>query len=115
MTRATDAYDRGHRPLYDGNSRSRAVFLDIFELFGAQQDALAHNFAGLELYRCAGWNHDVVLGCRVAPDTRLCQSDFENAEIAQLDILSLGECFGNIIQGFLDDVENVLLTSPVSC
>ena len=50
--------------------------------------------------------------CGVAPDTRLCQSDFENAEIAQLDILSLGECFGNIIQGFLDDVENVLLNKP---
>jgi hypothetical protein len=36
LTRATDAYDRGHRPLYDGNSSRRAVFLHIFELLGAK-------------------------------------------------------------------------------
>jgi hypothetical protein len=72
LTRAADAYDRGHRPFYDGNSSRRAVFLHIFELLGAQQDTLTHNFTGLELYRCSGWNDDVVLGLvGVTPDTRL--------------------------------------------
>src|SRR4029450_4885504 len=106
LTRAADADDRGHRPLYDGNSRSRAVFLDIFKLLGAQQDSLAHNFAGLELYGCPRGNYHVVLRLvGVASDTRLRQAHFENAEIAKLDILSLGEGFGNIIQSFLDRSE----------
>jgi hypothetical protein len=45
LTRATDADDRRHRPPYDEKSRRRAVFLNIFELFGTQKDTLAHDFA----------------------------------------------------------------------
>jgi hypothetical protein len=45
LTRTTDAYDRRHRPSYDEKSRRRAVFLNIFQLFGTQKDALAHDFA----------------------------------------------------------------------
>ena len=70
LTRATDAYDRRHRPSYDEKSRRRAVFLNIFQLVSTQENALPHDLARLELYRCACGNHDIVFGfVRITTDT----------------------------------------------
>ncbi|HEY5770375.1 MAG TPA: hypothetical protein VIS71_11065, partial [Terrimicrobium sp.] len=72
LTRAADADDRRHRPSYDEKSRRRAVFLSIFQLISAQENALPHNLAGLELYSCTRRNHDIVFGLvGIAPDARL--------------------------------------------
>ena len=69
-----------------------------------------HFLAGLELDDGAGGNGDVVLGAiRVATDARLAEFYLEDAEVAQLDGLSVREAFGEMIQRALDDVEHILL------
>ena len=113
LTRATDAYDRRHRASYDEKSRRRAVFLSIFQLISAQKNALPHNLARLELNRCARGNHDIVFGLvGIAPDTRLGKPHFEDAKIPQLHILSFREGFSDVIECFLNYIENVLLNKP---
>ena len=69
-----------------------------------------HFLARLELDHGAGGNRHVVLGAiRVAPDARLAEFHLEDAEVAQLDGLAVGEAFREVIKGALDDVEDILL------
>ena len=46
---------------------------------------------------------------RVAPDARLAELHLEDAEVAQLDGLAVGEAFREVIEGALNDVEDILL------
>ena len=80
------------------------------EFFGAEKNALAHDFAGFELHRGAGWDDHIVFGfVRVAADAGFGESDFENTEVAELDIAAGGEGLGDAVESELDDAENFLL------
>ena len=50
----------------------------------------------------------------IAADARLADFDFEDAEVAQFHLVALGQRFGDVVEGFLHHVENLLLTKPVS-
>ena len=64
----------------------------------------------LNLTTARGGDRHVVLGAiRVAPDARLAEFHLEDAEVAQLDGLAVGEAFREVIKGALDDVEDILL------
>jgi hypothetical protein len=80
------------------------------EFFGAEKNALAHDFSGFEFNRRAGRNDHIVFGfVGVAADTGFGESDFENTEVAELDIAAGGEGIGDAVEGELDDTENFLL------
>jgi hypothetical protein len=83
------------------------------QFFGAEKHALAHNFSGLELNSCAGRDDDIVLGfVRVTTHARFGEADFENAEVAELNIATGRERVSDAIQCELDNAENFLLSEP---
>ena len=43
------------------------------------------------------------------PDARLADLDFKDAEVAQFHLVALGERLGDVIEGFLHHVKNLLL------
>ena len=87
---------------------SSAVLLAEFR--GAEENALAHDLAGLELDRGAGGNNHVGFGfVRVASDAGFGQAHFKHPEISQFDIIAVGQTVGDVLQGFLDHVERLLL------
>src|SRR5205823_2476483 len=45
----------------------------------------------------------------IAPDPRLANLDFEDSEIAEFDFPPLRHGFGNVIKGFLQDIQHLLL------
>jgi hypothetical protein len=49
--------------------------------------------AWLKSHRFAGRNGDLGTGSRIAPDTRLTWPNIENAEAAEFNPVTLGECF----------------------
>ena len=80
------------------------------EFFGAEKNALAHDFAGFELHRGAGGDDHIVFGfVGIAANTGFGQADFENTEVAELDIAAGGEGLGDAVESELDNAKNFLL------
>lgn len=89
---------------------SRGLALLAAEFFGAEKNALAHDFSGFELHRGAGWDDHIMFGfVGIAADAGFGQADFENTEVAELDIATGGEGLGDAVESELDDAENFLL------
>lgn len=82
----------------------------LAEVLGAEEDALAHDFTGLEFHGGAGRNNDIFFRfVGIATDTRLGEANFKNPEIAQFDGLAVREAIGDVFESFLDDGESFLL------
>lgn len=81
------------------------------QFFGAEKHALAHDFSGLELNGCAGGDDHVVLGfVRVATHAGFGEADFENAEVAELNVPTSRQGVSDAIQCELDNAEYFLLS-----
>src|SRR4051794_40814559 len=62
-------------------------------------DALAHDFARLELHRSPRGNHKRTPGLVwITPDPRTSETDFEDAEVPEFHSFSLCKCVGDMIQ-----------------
>jgi hypothetical protein len=109
LTRATDAYDRRHRPLYDGTSQSPRLS-QYFQLFGAQQNALAHDLPDLN-FTVARDHHIVLRLVRVAPARDFVRRTSKTPKLRS-STSCLRERLCDVIEGLLDDVENILLDKP---
>jgi hypothetical protein len=80
------------------------------EFLGAEEDALAHDLAGLELDGGAGRDDDVGFGfVGVATYAGFGQADLKDTEVSQLDIVAIGEVFRDVVEGFLDHGKGLLL------
>lgn len=82
-----------------------------FHLFGRELDhRLAHFLAGLELHHGALRDGHVRLRrVGIAAHAGLAHLHFEHAEVAQLHLLAGGDGGGDVVEGFLDDIQNLLL------
>jgi len=81
------------------------------QFFGAEKHALAHDFSGLELNGCAGGDDDIVLGLvRVATHAGFGEADFENTEVAELNVATCRQGVSDAIQCELDNAEYFLLS-----
>lgn len=81
------------------------------QFFGAEKHALAHDFSGLELNGCAGGDDHVVLGLiRIATHAGFGEADFENAEVAELNVATSRQGVSDAIQCELDNAEYFLLS-----
>lgn len=80
---------------------------------GKLRDFLPHDFSGLE-FHCGPRRNDEAAPrlIRIPANPRLGQADFEDAEIAQLDRVSVGECIGDLVKRALHDIEHLLLHHP---
>ena len=77
---------------------------------GAEENALAHDLAGLELDRGASRDDDVGLGfVRIAADAGFGQANFKYPEISQLDVITFSQTVGDVLKRFLDHGEGLLL------
>jgi len=83
----------------------------VIGLAGSElEDFGAHFLAGLEFNDGALGDGDVGGGgIRVAPDACAADFDFEDAEIAQFDLVALGDSLRDVIKGFLNNIQNLLL------
>jgi len=71
---------------------------------------LAHFLAGLELDDRAGRDgHIPGRGVGVPPNPRLANLHLEDPEVAQLDGFAPGERVGDVVQGFLNHGQHLLL------
>jgi hypothetical protein len=81
------------------------------EFFRAKQHALAHDFAGFELNSGTRWDYNVVLGfVWIAAYAGFSEANFENAEVAQLNITTSRQSVCDAIQSELNDTEDFLLS-----
>lgn len=80
-------------------------------LFGRELDhRLAHFLAGLELHHGALRDGHVRLRrIGIAAHAGLAHLHFKHAEVTQLHLLACGEGGGDVVEGFLDDIQNLLL------
>ena len=74
------------------------------------EDFGAHFLAGLEFNDGALGDGDIGGGgIRVAPDACAADFDLEDTEIAQFDLVALGDSLRDVIKGFLNNIQNLLL------
>lgn len=84
--------------------------LDALQLFGAQQNPLAHDFAGFEFDGGAGRDGDLFFGLvGIASNTGLGEPHFKHAKVAQFDVAALGQSLRDDVENHLDHVENFML------
>lgn len=97
-----------------GGFSLRPVLVLRLDLLRRQfQDRFAHFFTRLELYNRSGRNRHIRRGSvGIASHAGFAHFNFEHAEIAQLDLLTAGDSFRNVIQCFLDDCQHILLHQP---
>jgi hypothetical protein len=48
----------------------------------------------------------------IATHASLANLHLEHAEVADFHFAGIGKCFGDIVQGFLDDIEHLALVQP---
>ena len=86
-------------------------FQDLLDFGGIELfDRLFQLLAGAELDHGALGNADDVLRLvRVAALALLADLDLENAEVAQLDVAAGDQLFGDVVEGLLDDLGDVVL------
>ena len=82
----------------------------IGELRGAFEDARLHDLAGFEFHDRARRDDHCLGGLLgIAAHALLGEAGGEDAEFAELDALAVSECFGDAVEGELDNGENLLL------
>jgi len=86
------------------------LFLRKDRFRGKFQHLGAHFFAGLELDDGPLGDRDIGRRCIwIASDPSLPDFDFEDSEISKFNRISFRERFGDIIEGLLNDVQDLLL------
>ena len=74
------------------------------------QNFRTHFLARLELHHRPLRNGNVGFGrIRISADARFADLDFKNAEVSEFDLVAFRQCFSDIIQRFLDDIQYLLL------
>ena len=83
----------------------------VIGLAGSElEDFGAHFLAGLEFNDGALGNGNVGGGCIwVAPDACATDFDFKDAKVAQFHLVALGNGLRDVIKGFLNNIQNLLL------
>jgi hypothetical protein len=85
------------------------VFLS-FQFCRKIRNLLAHNLASLEFHRGpCGDGKTASRLVRIAPNAWFGEPHFENSEVSQLDGITLGKGVGNVIEGSLHHVEDLML------
>jgi hypothetical protein len=73
-------------------------------------DLLSHDLAGLELNSRPGWYDEAAPRLiRVAAYAWFGELDLKDAEVAKFDCISVSQCICDVVQSFLDDVEDLVL------
>jgi CheY-like chemotaxis protein len=89
---------------------SRFALGGFLQFAGKLLHALAHDFAGLELYGRPGWDHKTaarLIG--VAAHARLGQARLKHAKVAQFHRDVVRQAISNVVERALHDLENVVL------
>ncbi len=74
------------------------------EFSGALENALAHDFSGLEFHDRTRWDDHLLVGLlRIAADALLGEGGAEHTEFAQFHAAPGRERLGDSIEGELDD------------
>jgi hypothetical protein len=80
------------------------------QLLCTEQNALAHDLSGLELDRSSGGNgHIDIREIRITANAGTGQTDLEYTEITEFHPFTFGQRFRDVIQSFLDYVEDIAL------
>jgi len=73
-------------------------------------DLLPHDLAGLEFHGRPGRNDEAAPRLiRVATDARFGQFDLQDAEVAKFHCVSMSQCICDVIQSFLNHIEDLVL------
>lgn len=77
---------------------------------GQFEDFRTHFLASAEFDGSASGDGNIIFGLvGIAPNPRFSDFHFKNAEIAQLNLIIPGQSLGNVIEGLLDHVKDLLL------
>lgn len=89
------------------------LFFGLLEFFRSEKNTLAHNLARLELDGCPGRNDHVFFRfVRIPAHTGFREPNFENSEVSELHVLSLGQGVRDVVECFLDNIKDLLLDNP---